>query len=36
MWIKFTQQGFSGEPNYYGIEIKQKPKDHSPLKLELT
>lgn len=33
--IKFTQ-GFSGEPNDCGIQIKQKPKSHSPLKVELT
>lgn len=32
--IKFTQ-GFSGEPNDYGIQIKKKPKGHSPLKVEL-
>lgn len=36
MWIKFTQQGFSGEPNDYGIEMKPKSKNHSALKLELT
>lgn len=33
--IKFTQ-GFSGEPNDCGIQIKKKPKSHSPLKVELT
>lgn len=33
--IKFTQ-GFSGEPNDYGMQIKQKPKNHSPLNTELT
>jgi len=36
MWIKFTQHGLSGEPEDNSIEVKQKPKNHSPLKLELT